>query len=104
MAMIRTVQFSGILDDLKGSVDGWKSDAEEQIRKAAESLKQENEKLIKDLIKAGEKKADEVASREATTAAETHAKTLKKELRPYLIGTVAIICVVGAAVAYKLVR
>jgi len=101
---MRVIQFSGILDDLKGSVDGWKSDAEEKIRKASENLKQTNEKLIDDLIDAADKKIDEVTKREAKTAAEAHAKTITKELKPYLIGTVAIIGTVGALVAYKVLR
>jgi len=101
---MRVIQLSGILDDLKETADGWKSKAEEKIKQSSENLQQTQEKLIKDLVDAADKKADEIASREAETAAETHARTLTKELRPYLIGTVAIIGAVGAIIAYRAVR
>lgn len=108
MAMIRTITFSGLIDDLKGSATGWKSKAEEQIKRSAENLAKENEGSIKRLIDQADKKAKEIAEKASKTAAEEHAKTITREaktaLQPYLIGGAVLLTTVGALAAYAIVR
>jgi len=117
MAVIRKISFRGILDDLDSATSGWVSKAESAVKDQADKLFHENEKNVQDLIKAAERKADEIANRTSAKiediagsaskeAAKTHAETISDttwdRLRPYVIGTTAVVGLVGAAALWKL--
>jgi len=117
MAVIRKISFRGILDDLESATSGWSSKAESAVKKQADKLFNENKKNIQDLINAAENKADEIADRTSAKiediakdvskeAAKTHAEAVSDtawdKLRPYAIGTTAVVGLVGIAALIKL--